>query len=107
MNTDANFFDLGDQTALVCVDHPQYQKPVVAQLTELGYKVHLGLFEEDVILKLSTYSYTVVVVYENFKGARFDENPILRELMKRPGAARRAHFVTLLSHRCASNDAMN
>ncbi|HEX4666201.1 MAG TPA: hypothetical protein VH207_06335 [Chthoniobacterales bacterium] len=102
--SDQNLFDLGDQTALVCIDHPQYQKMVVAQLTDLAYKVHLGLFEEDVLLKLATYSYNVVVVYENFKGARADENPILRELMKRSGSLRREHFVILLSHRCATND---
>lgn len=109
MNTasDPNFFDLGDQTALVCIDHPQYQKLVVAQLTDLAYKVHLGLFEEDVLLKLATYSYTVVVVYENFKGARPDENPILCELRKRAGTLRREHFVILLSHRCATNDPMS
>ncbi len=104
---DNNFFDLGDKTALVCIDHPQYQKMVVAQLTDLGYKVHLGLFEEDVLLKLATYSYHVVVVYENFKGASADENPILLELMKRPGLLRREHFVVLLSHSGATNDAMS
>jgi hypothetical protein len=102
--SDQNLFDLGDQTALVCIDHPQYQKMVVAQLTDLAYKVHLGLFEEDVLLKLATYNYNVIVVYENFKGARADENPILLELMKQPGAERREHFVILLSHRCATND---
>ena len=100
------FFDLNDSTALVCVDHPQYQKMVVSQLTDLGYKVHLGLFEEDVLLKLSTYSYNVLVVYENFKSASPSENPILRELMQRPSPLRREHFVVLLSHRGATNDAM-
>jgi hypothetical protein len=105
--SEQNLFDLGDQTALVCIDHPQYQKMVVAQLTDLAYKVHLGLFEEDVLLKLATYSYNVIVVYENFKGARADENPILRELMKRPGSLRREHFVILLSHRCATNDPLS
>ncbi len=109
MNTepDQNFFDLGDNTALVCIDQPQYQKLVVAQLTDLGYKVHLGLFEEDILLKLATYSYHIVVVYENFKGAGANENPILLELMKRPGSLRREHFTLLLSHRCATNDAMS
>ena len=105
--SDQNLFDLGDQTALVCVDHPQYQKMIVAQLTDLAYKVHLGLFEEDVLLKLATYSYNVIVVYENFKGARTDENPILLELMKRPGALRREHFVILVSHRCSTNDPLS
>ena len=60
---DSSFFDLGDNTALVCVDHQQYQKMVVPQLIDMTYKVHLGLFEEDVILKLQTYSYNVVIVF--------------------------------------------
>ena len=104
---DAQFFDLGDNTALVCVDHQQYQKIVVPQLIDMTYKVHLGLFEEDVVLKLKTYNYDVVVVYENFKGSTLQTNPILAELVKRPDVQRREHFVTLLSHRFATNDAMS
>ncbi len=105
--SDQDLLELGDQTALVCVDHPQYQKMIVSQLTDLSYKVHLGLFEEDVLVKLATYNYEVIVVAENFKGARPNENPILRELMKRPGARRRQHFVILLSHHHATNDPMS
>jgi hypothetical protein len=104
---DSNFFDVGDKTALVCVDHPQYQNMIVPQLTELNYKVHLGLFEEDVILKLATYNYNVVVIYENFKRSKVDDNPILREMVKRTNSLRREHFVVLLSHRFATNDAMS
>src|SRR5436190_7364222 len=92
---DSSFFDLGDNTALVCVDHQQYQKMVVPQLIDMTYKVHLGLFEEDVILKLQTYSYNVVIVYENFKGSSLEENPILRELRRRPESERRGYFVIL------------
>ena len=103
---DNSFFDLGDKTALVCVDHPQYQKLIVPQLIDLSYKVHLGLFAEDVLLKLSTYSYNVVVIYENFKGSSLADNPILREMVRRPGGLRREHFVVLLSQRFATNDAM-
>jgi hypothetical protein len=108
MNAESDniFFDLGDSTALVCVDHPQYQKMVVSQLTDLGYKVHLGLFEEDVLLKLATYSHNVLVIYENFKSESPSENPILRELKLRPSPLRREHFVVLLSHRGTTNDAM-
>src|SRR6201991_1116505 len=98
---DSSFFDLGDNTALVCVDHQQYQKIVVPQLIDLTYKVHLGLFEEDVLLKLKTYNYNVVVIYENFKGSKVESNPLLRELMQLPDARRREHFVILLSHRFA------
>src|SRR5438046_10248590 len=95
---EATFFDLGDNTALVCVDHQQYQKIVVPQLIDLTYKVHLGLFEEDVILKLQTYSYDVVVIYENFKNSTLETNPILHEIIKKPDAQRREHFVFLISN---------
>jgi hypothetical protein len=101
------FFDVNDNTALVCVDHQQYQKLVVPQLIDLTYKVHLGLFEEDVLLKLKTYNYNVVIIYENFKGSNVQTNPILAEMMQQSGARRREHFVVLLSHRFATNDAMS
>ncbi len=103
---DASFLDLDDNAALVCIDQQQYQKLVVPQLIEMTYKVHLGLFEEDVLLKLQTYAYNVVIVYENFKGSTAQTNPILRDLIKRAGSQRRDHFVVLLSHRFATNDAM-
>ena len=103
---DSSFFDLGDKTALVCIDHAQYQKMIVPQLIDLNYKVHLGLFAEDVLLKLSTYSYNVVVIYENFKGSNLENNPILSEIVRRPGSLRREHFVVLLSQKFTTNDAM-
>lgn len=104
---DSTFLDLGDNTALVCVDHQQYQKIIVPQLIDMGYKVHLGLFEEDVVLKLKTYSYDVVLIYENFKNCKAEANPLLRELVKRPDARRREHFAVLISHKFATNDAMS
>lgn len=105
--SESSFIDLGDNTALVCIDHQQYQKIIVPQLIDMTYKVHLGLFEEDVLLKLKTYNYDVVVIYENFKGSTVQTNPILREMVKLPDTRRREHFVTLLSHRFATNDAMS
>jgi hypothetical protein len=104
---ESSFADLGDNTALVCVDHQQYQKIVVPQLIDLTYKVHLGLFEEDVVLKLKTYTYDIVVIYENFKGCKVENNPVLREMVQLPDVRRREHFVILLSHRYATNDAMS
>jgi hypothetical protein len=102
-----NFVDLGDNTALVCVDHQQYQKIIVPQLIDMTYKVHLGLFEEDVSLKLKTYNYDVVLIYEAFKGATLQTNPLIREMSKRRDARRREHFVVLISHKFATNDAMS
>lgn len=99
--------DLGDITALVCVDHQQFQKIIVPQLIDMTYKVHLGLFEEDVSLKLKTYNYDVVVIYENFKNSTLQTNPLLREMAKRCDARRREHFVVLLSQTLATNDAMS
>lgn len=107
MENDTPFFDLGDNTALVCVDNQQFQKLVVPQMIDIGYKVHLGLFEEDVLLKLKTYSYDVIIVHESFKGSKPETNPILHELVNEAGTQRREHFVVLLSQRFATNDAMS
>ena len=107
MEPNSTTFDGSDNTALVCVDHQQYQKLIVPQLIDLTYKVHLGLYEEDVLLKLRTYSYEVIVVYENFKGSTLDNNPILQQLVGEPAAQRREHFVVLLSHRYATNDSLS
>ncbi len=104
---ESTFFDVDDNTALVCVDHQQYQKLIVPQLIDTNYKVHLGLYEEDVLLKLKTYAYNVVIIYENFKGSNLQTNPILREMTNKPGHVRREHFVVLLSQRFATNDAMS
>ena len=105
--TDSALFDVSDNTALVCVDHDQYQKAVVPQLIDLSYKVNLGVNEEDISVKLRAYSYHVVIIYENFRGSTLATNPVLRELGARPGADRREHFVVLLTHRFATNDSMS
>jgi hypothetical protein len=105
--SDAALFDVGDDTALVCVDHEQYQKAVVPQLIDMNYKVNVALHEEDVLLKLRAYSYHVVVIYEHFKGATLANNPVLKELGQRPGVDRREHFVVLLTHRFATNDPLS
>src|SRR5437870_10709652 len=109
MNTEpeTNFFDVNDRTALVCIDHQHYQTMIVPQLLDLDYKVHLGLFAEDVLLKLDTYNYNLVVIYENFKGTNLATNPILPEMVKRPAPLRRENFVILLTHRVTTNDAMS
>ena len=100
-------FEGSENTALLAVDHDQYQKVMTPQLGDLKYKVHVGLYEEDVLLKLRTYSYEVIVVYENFKGTTLDTNPILQRLICEPAAQRREHFVVLLSHRYATNDSLS
>lgn len=99
-------FEVSENTALLCLDHEQYQRVITPQLADLKYKVHVGLYEEDIFLKLRTYSYEVIVVYENFKGTTLDTNPILQKLITEPAAQRREHFVVLLSHRYPTNDSL-
>jgi len=60
----------------------------------------------DVLLKLRTYSYDVIVVYENFKGSALATNPILQKLVCESAAQRREQFVVLLSHLFATNDSL-
>src|SRR6201982_1554148 len=98
MQTENDLFDTGESTALVCLDHEQYQKVIMPQLTDLKYKTHVGLYEDDVLLKLRTYSYDVIVVYENFKGSTLATNPVLQRLVAESAAQRREQFVILLSH---------
>ena len=105
--SDASLFDIGDNTALVCIDNEQFQKIVVPQLIDLNYKVNVAINEEDVLQKLRAYSYHVVVIYEHFKGSTLANNPVLKELGERPGGDRRSHFVVLLTHRFATNDPMS
>src|SRR5947207_3656341 len=99
-------FEVSENTTLVCVDHEQYQKLITPQLVDLKYKVHVGLYEDDVLLKLRTYSYEVIVVYENFKGTTLETNPVLQRLLGESAAQRREHFVVLLSHRYTTNDSL-
>src|SRR5438046_8468826 len=103
---DLQLFEAGESTALVCLDHEQYQKVVVPQLADLKYKVHVGLYEDDILLKLRTYSYDVIVVYENFKGSTLATNPVLQRLVVESAAQRREQFVVLLSHLFTINDSM-
>jgi hypothetical protein len=103
---DLQLFDAGESTALVCLDHEQYQKVVMPQLADLKYKVHVGLYEDDVQLKLRTYSYDVIVVYENFKGSTLATNPVLQRLIGESAGQRREHFVVLLSQSFPTNDSL-
>ena len=44
-----DLFEPGDKTALVCVDVPEVQRIAVENLSELEYKIHTGLFVEDIL----------------------------------------------------------
>ena len=108
MDTSSRYdiFEEGDQTALVCIDDAEIQQATVDQLTALGYKIHAGLFHEDVALKLRTHNYSLVVVYENFNGCDLETNQILKEVVNCPAEQRRQQFVMLLGPNMVTSDEM-
>jgi CheY-like chemotaxis protein len=69
----------GDKTALVCTDVPEMERLVVEQMREFGYKVHTGFYVDDLLFKLRTQIYDVLIVAENFGGMKLETNPLLAE----------------------------
>jgi hypothetical protein len=101
-----DLFEPGDQTALVCIDDPEIHNVVAEQLAALEYKIHTGLFPEDVSLKLKTHAYEVVIIYENFNGADLETNQILAEALAIPAAQRRSQVLVLIGPTLVTNDEM-
>lgn len=99
-------FEEGDLTALVCIDDPEIQQVTVEQIVALGYKIHTGLFHEDVALKLRTHNYDLVLVYENFNGCDLETNQILKEVVNCPAEQRRQQFVVLIGPNMVTSDEM-
>jgi CheY-like chemotaxis protein len=99
-----DIFEPGDLTALVCTDVPEVQRLVVDQLTSLNYKLHTGLFVEDILLKLRAHTYDVVLISENFAATDLETNPILREATSAPSAQRRKQLLVLIGSSVLTND---
>ena len=91
-----DLFEPGDTTALVGVDVPEVQRLIVDNLTELGCKIHTGLFVEDIMLKLQTHAYDVVVIEEHFSGTDLQTNPILLATLDITPNQRRKQLVILV-----------
>lgn len=91
-----DLFEPGDSTALVCVDDPKVQNLVVENLTEADYKIHTGLFLEDILLKLQTHTYDVVILAEHFNGATLETNPLLEAILEIPAHLRRKQVFVLV-----------
>lgn len=102
--TRLDIFDPGDLTALVCTDVPEVQRLVVDQLTSLNYKIHTGLFIEDILLKLRSHVYDVVLISENFAATDLATNPILREATGAPSSQRRKQLLVLIGSSALTND---
>lgn len=91
-----DLFEPGDKTALVCVDVPEVQRLVVENLSELEYKIHTGLFVDDIMLKLQSHLYEVVVISEHFNATNLETNPILQATLDLPANQRRRQIMVLV-----------
>ena len=91
-----DLFEPGDTTALVCVDVPEVQRLVVDNLTELGCKIHTGLFVEDIMVKLQTHAYDVVVIAEHFSDSNLQSNPVLQATTEISPNQRRRQIIVLV-----------
>lgn len=105
-STRLDIFEPSDQTALVCVDVPEVQNLIVEQLSSIGYKIHTGLSLDDLLLKLRTQLYHVVVVAEHFDGGDVNSNPLLAEAVNAPASNRRQQFLVVLGSSFTTNDEM-
>jgi hypothetical protein len=103
IQTRHDVFEPDDLTTLVCIDEAEVQRAVVDALGELNYRIHTGLFAEDISLKLRSHSYDVVAVYETFAGSVAEGNPVLQETIRTPSSQRRNQFVVLIGPNMITN----
>src|SRR4051812_44505324 len=99
-----DLFEPGDLTALVCVDVPEVQRILVDQLTALNYKIHTGLFLEDILLKLRAHVYDVVIISEHFNASDISSNPIVAAAIAAPAEQRRKQFLVAVGSTLVTND---
>jgi hypothetical protein len=101
-----DLFEPGDTTALVCVDVPEMQRIAVDQLTVLNYKIHTGLFLEDILLKMRAHAYDVIIISEHFNASDMISNPIVLAAIAAPHEQRRKQFLVAVGSTFATNDEM-
>jgi len=101
------FFDINDKSALVCMDNMEWQNVILGALTDLGFKIHTGVFIEDIINKIQSQTYNVVVIAENFTGANLEDNQILKVFQKMPMSQRRNQMIVLVGDSISSADRMS
>lgn len=106
-STQAQFIDINDKSAIVCVDNMEWQNIILNALSELDFKVHIGVFFEDIVNKIQSNNYNVVVIAENFAGETLEENQILKMFQVMPMAQRRRQLVVLVGDSLASADRMS
>ena len=104
--TRLDLFEPGDLTLLVCHDVPEVRDLIVAQFSELNYKIHTGLYCDDILLKMRTHHYDVIVLSANFNAVSFETCPIYLAATGVPPGQRRGQFIVLIGSQFSTGDEM-
>ncbi len=100
-----DFFELGDKTALICVE-PENLEPVWKTLKDLGFKTHFAESSDDVMDRLRYTPYNCIIVQENFSCSSLAANIVMSTLASMPMAQRRNSFVCLIGSSFKTLDAI-
>jgi len=104
--TRLDLFEPGDLTALVCHDVPEVRRLIVEQISELGYKIHTGLYTDDILLKMRTHVYDVVFLSAHFNAVPVENCPIYLAATNVLPAQRRRQFIVLVGSQFTTGDEM-
>jgi CheY-like chemotaxis protein len=104
MDPRLDIFEPGDLTAMICLDTPEMQRIAIEQLGEIGYKVHSGFSQDDILQKLRAQHYDLLLISERFEECTsFADNAVLKYAINLPSAQRHKQFIALIGS-FATND---
>ena len=104
--TRLDLFEPGDRTLLVCHDVPEVRDIIVGQFSEMNYKIHTGLYPDDILLKMRTHQYDAIVLSANFNAVPYEVCPIYLAATGVPPAQRRRQFLVLVGPQFSTGDEM-
>ena len=104
--TRLDMFEPGDLTMLVCHDVPEVRDLIVNQVSEMNYKIHTGLFPDDILLKMRTHQYDAIVLSANFNAVNYDVCPIYLAATCVSPVQRRRQFIVLIGSQFTTGDEM-
>ncbi len=91
-----DIFEPNDLTALICALEPEFQNLFIQNLTELNYKIHTGISIDDLVLKLRTHTYDLLIIPEILDCPDLESNRVLQEAISAPAANRHRQFIVLI-----------
>ncbi len=70
----------------------------------LNYKIHTGLFLEDILLKMRAHIYDVIIISEHFNASDMTNNPIISAAVVAPAQDRRRQILVAIGSSLSTND---